>query len=176
MDYNYEASLNLRELQTVLFEYPLEITSKRYKIPLGTLKSYRAKLDASNYRDWKGISIKKAIEILAIEEKFELLSAYSPPAYVLYPDPILDSDRIDDRFLAREIGWVVDIPERDQLAFQDNLKQVTLKERKRIADLWQTATGRLKYTIYSKEEKEQAFNELDQLFIELANKYHFKKD
>lgn len=170
MKYNYDNSISLKDLHFALNSYTIEKASKVLEIPIGTLKSYRADPKASNYRDWKGISIKKAVEILANYRLHELQgTGYA--GYDIYPD--IFSSSIDDDFLFEEISFQIDIPERNLADFRDKIVKTSLQDRQKLAHLWQIAHGRLQHIEYSEDEQKQAAIEVNEFLIHLAEKYYY---
>ena len=57
-------NINIETIEQVIFEGTAKEAAKRTGLSKATIDSYRANPEKVNYRDWQGISLKKAIEIL----------------------------------------------------------------------------------------------------------------
>lgn len=57
-------NIDIETIKQVIFEGTAKESAERTGLSKATIDSYRANPEKANYRDWQGISLKKAIEIL----------------------------------------------------------------------------------------------------------------
>jgi hypothetical protein len=58
--------IDTKKIEQTLLEGKATEVSKRFNIPVQTIRQYRASNQSTSYRDWKKISLEKAEEIMTI--------------------------------------------------------------------------------------------------------------